>query len=129
MWPKALSQLIELAPHIARLLPTADRFLQQRTAGDDATRAAVAKIGEDVRTDISRVTASHEGIYRQLNEQGERISQLSEHMTAARTAAEAAEERAAALERRVATSGALLAILLPLNVILLALIILLLVRH
>lgn len=129
MWPKALAQLIELAPHIARLLPTADRFLQQRAAGDDATRAAVAKIGEDVRTDISRVTASHEGIYRQLNEQGERIGQLSEHMTAARSAAEAAEERAAGLERKVATSSALLAILLPLNVILLALVILLLVRR
>ena len=129
MWPKALAQLIELAPHIARLLPTADRFLQQRAAGDDATRAAVAKIGEDVRTDISRVTASHESIYRQLNEQGERIAQLSEHMAAARTAAEGAEERATALERRVATTSALLAILLPLNVILLALIILMVVRH
>jgi hypothetical protein len=129
MWPKALAQLIELAPHIARLLPTADRFLQQRSAGDEATRAAVAKLGEDVRSDVNRVTASHEGIYRQLNEQGERMTQLTEHMTAARTAAEAAEERAGALERRVATSSALLAILLPLNVILLALVVLLLVRR
>jgi hypothetical protein len=129
MWPKALGQLIELAPHIARLLPTADRFLQQKSAGDEATRAAVAKIGEDVRSDVNRVTASHEGIYRQLNEQGERISQLAEHVTAARAAAEAAEERASALERGVATSKALLAILLPLNVILLALVILMLVRH
>ena len=129
MWPKALAQLIELAPHIARLLPTADRYLQSKSAGDEATRAAVAKLGEDVRSDVNRVTASHEGIYRQLNEQGERMSQLTEHMTAARAAAEAAEERAGALERRIATSGALLAILLPLNVILLALVILMLVRH
>lgn len=129
MWPKALAQLIELAPHIARLLPTADRFLQQRTAGDEATRAMVAKLGDDVRTDIHRVTASHEGIYRQLNEQSERMTQMAENTTAARAAAEAAEERASALERRVTTSSALLAILLPLNVILLALVILLLVRH
>jgi hypothetical protein len=129
MWPKALAQLIELAPHIARLLPTADRFLQSRAAGDEATRAAVAKIGEDVRSDVNRVTASHEGIYRQLNEQGERMAQLTEQMTGARAAAEGAEERVAALERRVATSSALLAILLPLNVILLAMTILLLVRR
>jgi hypothetical protein len=129
MWPKALAQLIELAPHIARLLPTADRFLQSRAAGDDATRAAVAKIGEDVRSDINRVTASHEGIYRQLNEQGERMAQLTEQMTAVRSAAESAEERASALERRVAISNALLNVVLPLNVILLALVILLLVRH
>jgi hypothetical protein len=129
MWPKALAQLIELAPHIARLLPTADRFLQSKAAGDDATRTAVAKIGEDVRSDINRVTASHEGIYRQLNEQGERMAQLTEQMTAVRSAAEAAEERAAGLERRVAISNALLNVVLPLNVILLALVILLLVRH
>jgi hypothetical protein len=129
MWPKALAQLIELAPHIARLLPTADRFLQQKTAGDEATRAAVAKIGEDVRSDVSRVTASHEGIYRQLNELGERMTQLTEHLTATRAAAEAAEERAGALERGVAVGNALLRILLPLNVILLALVVLLLVRR
>ena len=129
MWPKALGQLIELAPHVARLLPTADRYLQQRNAGDEATRAAVAKLGEDVRSDVSRVTASHEGIYRQLNEQGERMTQLTEQMTAVRTAAESAEERVGALERKVALSSSLLTILLPLNVILLALVILLLVRH
>src|ERR1700749_3226057 len=129
MWPKALAQLIELAPHIARLLPTADRYLQARTAGDEATRAALAKMGDDMRVDINRVTASHEGIYRQLNEQGERFAQLSEQVNGARAAAEIAEERAAALEQRIAANFGLLAVILPLNVILLALTILLLVRR
>ena len=129
MWPKALAQLIELAPYIARMLPTADRFLQSRVANDEATREALAKFGDDVRSDINRVTASHEGIYRQLNEQGERFAQLTEQMTAVRTTTEAAEERAAALEQRVSMSSALLAILLPLNVILLALVIYIVVRH
>ena len=129
MWPKALSQLIELAPHIARLLPTADRFLQAKVAGDDATRAALNKFGDDMRVEINRVTASHDGIYRQLNEQGERFAQLGEQVNAARAAAEAAEERAGALERRVAITSAMVTILLPLNVILIALVILLLVRR
>lgn len=129
MWPKALSQLIELAPHIARLLPTADRFLQSKVANDDATRAELGKIGDEVRADLNRVTASHEGLYRQLNEQAERLSQLSEQVNAARAAAEAAEERAAGLEQKVTTSSALLAVILPLNVILLALTILLLVHR
>lgn len=129
MWPKALSQLIELAPHIARLLPTADRFLQSRVANDDATRAALGKIGDDLRVDLNRVTAAHEGMYRQLNEQGERMAQLTEQANAAREAAEAADERAGALERRVAISNAMLGILLPLNVILLALVIYLVFRH
>jgi peptidoglycan hydrolase CwlO-like protein len=129
MWPKALAQLIELAPYIARMLPTADRYLQSRAVNDQATREALAKMGDDVRADINRVTASHEGIYRQLNEQGERFAQLNEQMTAVREAAEAAEERVAALEQRVGMSSALLAILLPLNVILLALVIYIVVRH
>jgi hypothetical protein len=125
MWPKALSQLIEIAPHIARLLPTADRFLQSRVANDDATRG----IGDDVRADLSRVTAAHESIHRQLNEQGERFAQLGEQVNAARAAAEAAEERASAMERRVAITSAMVTILLPLTVILLALVILLVVRR
>ena len=129
MWPKALAQLIELAPYIARMLPTADRYLQSRAVSDEATREALAKMGDDVRTDINRVTASHEGIYRQLNEQGEKFGQLSEQMTAVREAAESTEERVAALEQRVGMSSALLAILLPLNVILLALVIYMVVRH
>jgi hypothetical protein len=125
MWPKALSQLIEIAPHIARLLPTADRFLQSRVANDDATRG----ITDDVRADLNRVAAAHEGIYRQLNEQGERFAQLGEQVNAARAAAEAAEERAGAMERRVAITSAMVTILLPLTVILLALVILLVVRR
>ena len=129
MWPKALAQLIELAPYIARMLPTADRYMQSRNAADEATRAALTKVGEDVRSDINRVTASHEGIYRQLNEQSERIAQISEQVNGARAAAEIAEERAGALERRVTISNAMLGVVLPLNVILLALVIYLVFRH
>ena len=129
MWPKALAQLIELVPYIARMLPTADRYLQSRVANDEATREALAKIGEDMRGDINRVTASHEGLYRQLNEQSERIAELNEQLTAVRAAAEAAEERAGALERTVGMSSALLAIVLTANVVLLALMIYLVVRH
>jgi aminopeptidase N len=129
MWPKALAQLIELAPHIARLLPAADRYIQAKSAGDEATRAAIAKFGDETRTEIARVTSAHESIYRQLNEQGERFAQITEQVNAARAAAEAAEERAAALEQRIATNFGLLAVILPLNVILLALTILLLVRR
>jgi chromosome segregation ATPase len=129
MWPKALAQLIELLPHIARLLPAADRFLQNKTAGDESTRMALQQMADDLRGDLRRTSASHEGLYRQLNGQGERLAQLTEQVQAARAAAEAAEERAAGLERRISMNNALLAILLPLIVVLVILTILLLVRH
>jgi hypothetical protein len=129
MWPKALAQLIELAPHIARLLPSADRFLQMGAGSDESTRQALEQMTDELRGDLRRVSASHEGLYRQMNEQGQRLALLTEQTDAARAAAEAAEERAAGLERRLAIGNALLTILLPLNVVLLALIILLLVRR
>jgi hypothetical protein len=129
MWPKALAQLIELAPHIARLLPSADRFLQMGAGSGESTRQALEQMTDELRGDLRRVSASHEGLYRQMNEQGQRLALLTEQTDAARAAAEAAEERAAGLERRLAIGNALLTILLPLNVVLLALIILLLVRR
>ena len=128
MWPKALTQLIEIAPHVSRLLPVADRFLQARAANDEAARRAFDQMAE-VRGDLGRVTASHEGLYRQLNEQSERMAQVVEQAQAARAAAEAAEERAGGLERRLNISTTMLGILLPLNVVLVALMILLVMRH
>lgn len=128
MWPKALAQLIELAPHIGRLLPVADRFLQSRASNDDATNRALEQIGT-LRGDLGRVASTHESLYRQLNDQAERLASISEEATAARAAAEAAEERAGGLERRLNISSTILGILLPLNIVLLALLILLVMRH
>ena len=128
MWPKALAQLIELAPHIGRLLPVADRFLQSRASNEDGTNRALDQIGT-LRGDLGRVAATHEGLYRQLNDQAERLASISEQATAARAAAEAAEDRAGALERRLNISTTILSILLPLNMVLLALVILLVMRH
>ncbi|HEX4155529.1 MAG TPA: hypothetical protein VHY48_07955 [Acidobacteriaceae bacterium] len=129
MWPKALAQLIELAPHIARLLPSADRFLQNGGVSGEEMQRALERTADDLRGEVRRSTASHESLYRQMNEQGQRLALLTEQVDAARAAAESAEDRAAGLERRLGIGNALLTILLPLNVILLALVILLLVRR
>jgi DNA anti-recombination protein RmuC len=93
MWPKALAQLIELAPHITRLIPLADRFLTSRSAGDEATReqlaATVAQLNAQLNASLD-ATAAHiaqanAGIYRQLNEQGDRLAQLNAETQATRT--------------------------------------------
>ncbi len=71
MWPKAFAQLIELAPHISRLLPMADRFFQSKAA-DDGNRKAMESMVEGLRGDLSRdlgqVAAAHADLYKQLNE-------------------------------------------------------------
>ena len=95
MWPRALAQLIELAPHITRLVPLADRFFQSKTAGEEANRRAMDAMTEGLRGDLGQVTASHAGLYRQLNEQSEKI-------TAAAADLEAVKESVASLQARLA---------------------------
>jgi hypothetical protein len=83
MWPK-LTQLLEFAPHLARLIPMADRFLQSKTASEEAARNAMEQMAEDLRGDLGKVAASHAGIYRQLNDQSEKLSTNSLEVRIAR---------------------------------------------
>ena len=69
MWPKAFAQLIELAPHVSRLLPMADRFFQSKAANDEATRKATEAVeaaAEDLRSDFGKVTAAHAELGKQI---------------------------------------------------------------
>lgn len=98
MWPKALAQLIELAPHITRLLPMADRFFQSKTAGEEASRNAMEQMALGLRGDLGQVTAAHAGLYKQLNEQSEKLSTIAADVHAGRLSADSLETRIAGLE-------------------------------
>jgi len=112
MWPKALAQLIELAPHITRLLPMADRFFQSKSAEAEASRTAMEQMAEGLRGDLGQVTASHAGLYRQLNDQSEKLSTLSADLRSTRQLIEASDARLAALEQQIKVlRGLLFAIL------------------
>jgi septal ring factor EnvC (AmiA/AmiB activator) len=129
MWPKALAQLIELAPHITRLLPMADRFFDSKTADADASRTAMQQMAEGLRGDLGQVTASHAGLYRQLNDQSEKLSTIATDLHSTRLSTDALEERVANIERQSASQQKyLIAILLFLLAIVILLVILLL-RH
>ncbi len=67
MWPKAFSQLIELAPHVSRLLPLADRFFQNK-GEDDGSRKAVEALAQGLRGDLGQVSAAHAKLGDQVNE-------------------------------------------------------------
>lgn len=108
MWPKAIAQIIELLPHAARLMPVADKFFQSKAAGEEANRKAMEAMAEGLRGDLGQVTAAHAGLYRQLNEQADRLAEVSTETRAARAAAEAAEAKAATLERRLDRMAVLL---------------------
>jgi septal ring factor EnvC (AmiA/AmiB activator) len=112
MWPKALAQLIELAPHITRLLPLADRFFQSKSAEAEASRTAMEQMAEGLRGDLGQVTASHAGLYRQLNDQSEKLSSLSADLRSTKAVLESSEARMVALEKQIKVlRGLLLAVL------------------
>jgi hypothetical protein len=126
MWPKVLMQLFELLPHVTRLVPIADRYLSARAATENASESAFAAMAEGVRGDLGQVAAAHAGLYRQLQEQGGRISDLSEDVRNARAAVEQSERRVEALDRKVDSIGLWLKVSVSLVVVLLVLVIVLL---
>jgi len=126
MWPKLL---FELAPHLVRLVPTGDRSQKNRTAEDEAHRKAMEELAERLRDDLGHVTASHSGLYRQLNEQSEQMVGIAAAVESARLTAESAEGRVARLQRKVVMNTKLLAAVLVMNFVLLLLLVVVLVRH
>jgi len=92
MWPKALSQLVELAPHVTRLLPLADRYFKDKSSSDDATRRA-----------LDDLQANHRAA---LDAQRATVTDLSDRMHAdlgAITSQQTTQaSQAAALQRQVA---------------------------
>lgn len=129
MWPKAIAQLIELLPHAARLLPVADKFFQSKTAGEEANRRAMEAMAEGLRGDLGQVTASHSGLYRQLNEHSDKLAEISVEARAAREAAESAQARVTNLERRLDRIAALLLVVALLVVVLIVMVVVLLMRR
>jgi hypothetical protein len=86
MWPKLFMQLFDLLPHAARLVPVADKFFAQRSAADKAQREAFATMAEEMHGGLGQVTRAHDSLYRQLQEQNNRLAELNEDVRSARTA-------------------------------------------
>ena len=65
MWP-ALLQLLELAPHVTRLVPVADRYLQSKSDNGKAQRRALDEMGERLRGDLGQLAEGLHGDLTQL---------------------------------------------------------------
>lgn len=112
MWPKALAQLLELAPHVTRLVPVADRYLQSKAESRNASRRAMEQMASSLRADLeqlaerlggdlTQIAATQAGIYHQLNEQSETLSRIAADMRAARLTSNEIETRMTRIETRV----------------------------
>ena len=129
MWPKAIAQLIELAPHITRLVPAADRFLNSKAASEEASRNAMQRMAEGLRGDLGQVTATHAGLYQQISDVSEKLTAIGVDARTAKLATESIETRLNRMERETSRLRAMLAVSLLLLAVLCILVILMLVHH
>jgi len=93
MWPKVIAQLVELLPHLSRLVPMADKFLSSKATSEKANEAAMVAMAEGVRGDLGQVTKAHIGLYRQLQDQSAQIAEVGEEVKRSRTSMEQHEHR------------------------------------
>ena len=101
MWPKAFAQFVELAPHISRLLPMADRFFQNKNAGEESTRKAVETMeatSESLRADLGQFTTAHASLSRQIGELDRKLEDFTGDARAAKVAAESLDQRITRIE-------------------------------
>src|ERR1700679_2848178 len=106
MWPKAIAQLLELAPHVTRLVPVADRYLQSQTEPRAPPPRALQDLNDSLRGDLSQIAAAQAGLYRQLHEQikaqTETLTLIAADPPRARLATEDLNPRLTRIETRVA---------------------------
>jgi len=96
MWPQILFALL---PHLTRLLPGAGKPSGNHGADDPLAEAALAKLAESLRGEL---TNAHTGIYTQLREQNEQLAQISVEATRARMGVESVEALLSKQEARLA---------------------------
>jgi chromosome segregation ATPase len=128
MWPKVIAQLFELLPHISRLLPMADKYLNSKAAAEKANEAAMVAMAEGVRGDLGQVTKAHLGLYRQLQDQSAQITTLSEDVTATRLSTEQQASKIESLESKLSSLGLWIKVGVSLLVILTIVVIVLLIQ-
>jgi len=105
MWPKVIAQLFELLPHIARVLPMADKFFTSKAAAEKANEAALAAMAEGVRGDLGQVTRAHAGLYRQLQDQSAQIAEVAEEVKQTRRAVDQRDQQMEALSQQMKSLG------------------------
>lgn len=132
MWPK---MLFELLPHVGRIVPMAERFLETRKAREQEEQAQLAALTEAVRTELGKTAELTAGIERAIREQAAQVSTVAAETSRSRAAVEALEGRMQKLEQKVGAADSsaprlqlLLLLVLILLVIVLGLLVFLLVR-
>lgn len=121
-------QLVELLPHVTRLVPMADRYFASKQAGERANEAALVAMAEGVQADLGQVTKAHAGLYRKMQEQDALLAEMREEVRHTRAALEQYGHRVGVLEEMLATANRWIRVGVSVSTVLLILILGLLLR-
>jgi sigma54-dependent transcription regulator len=77
MWPRLLAQLFELLPHVTRLVPLADRYLNSRSAAERAHEETLTAL----RTDLGGLTSANASLSAELAAQTQKFDHIAAQIT------------------------------------------------
>jgi septal ring factor EnvC (AmiA/AmiB activator) len=101
MWPKAL---LELLPHLTRLVPLANRFFQSKAESDNALRSAIERkldaSAAALRVDLEKTGEANERLSQQLNKQTATLAEVAAELKTVQSQLEILDQRTARLEKR-----------------------------
>jgi len=95
MWPKLL---LEILPHLSRLVPAADTYLSTRRKSDEALQAALSSLGDEVRSGFAEAAKDQGARDRKLEVQIAALKQLAAELADTRGVTEHLESRLVAVE-------------------------------
>ena len=124
MWPKVIAQLFELLPHISRMVPLADRYLNQKSSTDQA----LSTLSDGMRSDLGKVAKAHIDLATRLDEFAAHVGETAAEIQKTRLAVDSVEVRLTRAEKTAATLRTTLLLNSLLLVCTLALLITLLLR-
>ena len=125
MWPKVIAQLFELLPHISRMVPLADKYLNQKSSTDQA----LSTLSDGVRSDLGKVAKAHIDLATRLDQFAAHVAENATEIRSTRLAVNSVEVRLTRAEKTAATLRTILLLNSVLLLCALALLIVLLLRN
>ena len=113
MWPKLL---LEILPHLSRLVPAADTYLSTRRKSDEAFQAALSSLGDEVRSGFAEAAKDKGARDRELEVQIAALKGLAAELADTRGVIDQLETRLAAAEAHLILITRLLWAVLALSV-------------
>lgn len=105
MWPK---MLLEFLPHLSRLIPAADNYLNSRKESEKIHAGALTSLTDEVRNGFANVAEEQGALRRDMQTHVASSAQAGVDAARARVGVEALESRLSQLEERLVSISRIL---------------------